>query len=226
MRSAKGAARTARTESGNGFAPHSVLREFKRSRCVSHDFQDNASLTPVAALVIHAPRRNIRPGLQRIPGPIRRLVGVADGARIRNFQRLRLGRRDELKGVAADIHVGNRLLDFRHVAADALVPRRSRPGDACAASMVGACGPFGEFGPWHSRHSTFAGFSRSALFSVPWTSWQLKQVTPCGVHQALHEIVALHAVLVRRAVGEMREGLSRRACALPASRSRSGSCPT
>ena len=26
------------------------------------------------------------------------------------------------------------------------------------------------------------------------------------VHQALHEIVALHAVLVRRAVGEMREG--------------------
>ena len=37
------------------------------------------------------------------------------------------------------------------------------------ASIVGACGPFGEFGPWHLRHSTFAGLSRSALVSVPCT---------------------------------------------------------
>ena len=28
-------------------------------------------------------------------------------------------------------------------------------------------GPFGDFGPWHSRHMTFAGFSRSALLAVP-----------------------------------------------------------
>ena len=73
--------------------------------------------------------------------------------------------------------------------------------------MVAACGPFGEFGPWHSRHITFAGFSRSALFSVPWTSWQLLQVTPCVYICALHEIVPLHAVLVRGSVGKMREGL-------------------
>src|SRR5215831_14429452 len=46
-------------------------------------------------------------------------------------------------------------------------------------SMVGARGPFGEFGPWHSRHITFAGFNRSALLAVPWTSWQLKHVTLC-----------------------------------------------
>ena len=46
---------------------------------------------------------------------------------------------------------------------------------------------------------------RSALLSVPWTSWQLKQVTPCGIHFAGHEIVALHAILVRRAVGKMSE---------------------
>src|SRR5947207_14870257 len=44
--------------------------------------------------------------------------------------------------------------------------------------MVVVWGPFGEFGPWHWRHTTLAGFRRSALFSVPWTSWQLKQVTP------------------------------------------------
>src|SRR5579884_720774 len=34
------------------------------------------------------------------------------------------------------------------------------------ASTVGARGPFGEFGPWHSRHRTFAGLIRSALLPV------------------------------------------------------------
>src|SRR5579884_3745348 len=46
------------------------------------------------------------------------------------------------------------------------------------ASTVGARGPFGEFGPWHSRHRTFAGLIRSALLPVPCTSWQSKQVMP------------------------------------------------
>ena len=39
-------------------------------------------------------------------------------------------------------------------------------------------GPFREPGAWQSRHISFAGFRSCALFSVPWTSWQLKQVTP------------------------------------------------
>ena len=46
------------------------------------------------------------------------------------------------------------------------------------------------------------------------------------VHHALHKIVALHAVLVRGAVGEMREASSRRACALRASRNRCRFSPT
>src|SRR2546423_15627603 len=44
--------------------------------------------------------------------------------------------------------------------------------------MLAACGPFGEFGPWHVRHRSLAGLTRSALLPVPCTSWQLKQVTP------------------------------------------------
>ena len=49
------------------------------------------------------------------------------------FKRLGRRRRDEAEGVAADIHVGDGLLDLRHVAADALAARRCRPCDACAA---------------------------------------------------------------------------------------------
>src|SRR5471030_1893546 len=45
-------------------------------------------------------------------------------------------------------------------------------------STVAVCGPLGALGPWHSRHITLAGFSRSAWFAVPCTSWQLKHVTP------------------------------------------------
>ena len=46
-----------------------------------------------------------------------------------------------------------------------------------------------------------------ALLAVPWTSWQLKQVTPRVYISALDEIVALHAVLVGGAVREMGERL-------------------
>src|ERR1041385_1217099 len=47
----------------------------------------------------------------------------------------------------------------------------------CASMVVGR-GPLGEFGPWHCRHRTLAGRIRSALFSVPCTSWQVKHVMP------------------------------------------------
>src|SRR4029077_9390105 len=45
-------------------------------------------------------------------------------------------------------------------------------------STVAVCGPFGDLGPWHCRHTTLAGLSRSAVFCVPCTSWHEKQVTP------------------------------------------------
>lgn len=42
-------------------------------------------------------------------------------AGIRDLQRLRRGRRNEFERVAPNIDVGDRLLDFRHVASDAFV---------------------------------------------------------------------------------------------------------
>ena len=45
---------------------------------------------------------------------------------VRNLQSVRRRRSDEVKGVAPDVHVDDRLLDFRHVASDALAPLASR----------------------------------------------------------------------------------------------------
>jgi hypothetical protein len=49
--------------------------------------------------------------------------------------------------------------------------------------------------------------SDCASFSVPRTSWQLEHFTP-PVDYALNEVIALHATLVRRAVGEVCKSLN------------------
>ncbi len=46
-----------------------------------------------------------------------------------------------------------------------------------------------------------------------------------GIHQALHEIISLHPVLVRRTIGKMREGKIAELCGLQASSSRQVSDP-
>ena len=69
---------------------------------------------------------------------------------------------------------------------DVLSPQQRQraplPGSASGPSprqvRLAACGPFGDDGPWHVRHTCPAGLIRSALLPVPCTSWQLKQVTP------------------------------------------------
>ena len=48
---------------------------------------------------------------------------MAQVAGIWNLQRIRIPRRDEVKGVASNILVSDRLFDFRHVTGDALATR-------------------------------------------------------------------------------------------------------
>ena len=71
------------------------------------------------------PRRELRPRLQRVFGPLNCLIGVAGIAGIRNFQRLRCRWRNELEGVAANVDITYCLFDFRHMAADAFIAGRS-----------------------------------------------------------------------------------------------------
>jgi hypothetical protein len=69
-----------------------------------------------------------------------------------------------------------------------------------------AARPTAAFGPWQSKRALFAGFQRTESFGVPCTSRRLDQGDRARLHQALQEVVALHAVLVAGAVRRIRQG--------------------
>ena len=65
--------------------------------------------------------RNLGPLLQLLDGPRCSLVRVAGIARVRHLELIRHRRWDEFEGMAANVDIGNRLLDLRHVAANTFV---------------------------------------------------------------------------------------------------------
>ena len=129
---------------------------------------------------------------------------MADVARVRDLQAVGPRRIDEVEGVTTDVHVGDRLFDLRHVAGDALaswaaelVVRvfldrvRVRPilrvrSVAREAHLIGRRTQLRLVGRAVDVVATEAG-------DAP------------VVHQALDEVVALHAVFVGGAVREVGE---------------------
>ena len=77
-------------------------------------------------LLRNSPRREFWPGLERVLGPLHRLVRMAGIARVRNLERFCRPRRNELEGMAANVDIRDGLLDLGHVAADAFIARRPR----------------------------------------------------------------------------------------------------
>ena len=126
-------------------------------------------------------------------------------AGIGNLVGVRLRRRNEAEGVGVDIHVRNRLLDLWHVAGDALA--------ACAARLVmrvfldgGRMRPILRVRPV-TREAHFTGRLtqlRRVLGPVHVVATEAGHAA--SIHQALGEIVALHAVLMGRRVPEVGEG--------------------
>src|SRR6202012_1443479 len=96
------------------------------------------------------------------------------------------------------------LFDFRHVAGDALTPRAvglvMRMGfDARGVwtiSRVGAVAVQANFSRWLPKHSLV----RRAMNVVATETGDAARI-----HQALHEVIPLHAVLVGGSVGKVRE---------------------
>ena len=172
-----------------------------------------------------SPWRYPRPSPQCLGGPFVRPVRVTTGARIRNLELIAHRRSDELERVAAHVDVGDGLLDLRHVAGDAFAAGAAalmmrvifdawRYADRWAISGRDSRG--------RSSPPAFAAAHRSRAVHVMTDA----QVTPRRIHDALDEIVALHAVLVRRAVGIVREvGLAERV-RLRASRNPAARNPT
>src|SRR5260370_5814829 len=153
----------------------------------------------------HAPGRSVGPLLKRLERPRGRLVLMAGVAGIGHLQDFGPGGRDEAKRVAADVHAGDGLLDLGHVAFHAFV--------AGAAGLVvrvlldrGGARTIRRL--WavalQTQHASRLQQVRVVLCTVHIMTTEACDAT--GIHDARGEIIALHAILVPRAVGEMGEG--------------------
>ena len=79
--------------------------------------------TLVGGLVSHPPRRTLGPTFQCLFGPLNGLICVAEGAGVRNVERLCRSRGDEAEGMGVHFHAPERLFDQRHMTGDALAAR-------------------------------------------------------------------------------------------------------
>jgi hypothetical protein len=129
---------------------------------------------------------------------------MAGRAGVRHFQRVCFSRRDELERVAADVHIRNGLLDLRHMAIHALAARRTRlvmrmRFDRHRSRTIRRIRVMA-FETQHIRGLQQIGIVFGAMHVMA-----TEAAHPMRIHRALHEIIALHPVLVRGAIGEMRE---------------------
>ena len=127
---------------------------------------------------------------------------MTDAAWIRNLEPRRGGGCDELERMCADIDIGDRLLNFGHVAANALVSHTASHMmrvslDARRVRTVRGIGTVA-LQAQHVRWFYQIGVILGAVDIVA-----TKATHSMGVHLALDEVVALHSVLVRCAIGEM-----------------------
>ena len=153
----------------------------------------------------HSPRGDLGPPLQLILCPSRRLVCVAGGARIGNLELVGCRRRDEFERVTADVYVRDGLLDLGHVAVDALSPSRS---GLMVCMLLNGSG-MGAIGRTRAvAGETNCGRRFEEIRIVRASVWVMATGTryAMGVHRTLHEIIALHPVLVCGAIGEVSEG--------------------
>ena len=125
-------------------------------------------------------------------------------ARVRDLRALRDLRRDEPERVAPDVHVAEGLLDLRHVTAHALAARRSRGVVGVRLERRGARSvrPAGivALRAHLARLGDEDGGVVGAVRVVA-----VRTGDAVAIHARLHEVVALHPVLVTGAVGEVRE---------------------
>ena len=126
---------------------------------------------------VHPPRRNPRPAFQGRCCPLGRAIGVAGGASVRDLELVGHPGRDELKGVAPDVHIGDRLLDFGIWQFTHSLP--ALPRAWCVwSSIVAACGPFGELGPWQVVQSCRIGLTQVRVVAGAVDVVTTEEVTP------------------------------------------------
>ena len=132
------------------------------------------------------------------------LIRVTTGARIGNLELFAHRWRDEPERVAADVDIGDRLFDLRHVAGDAVAART-------AFRMVRVIFDRGRMRAiGRARRVTVETDRCRRLSELGIVLRAVRVMTrrardAPAIHDALDEIVALHAILVGGAVGKVRE---------------------
>ena len=144
--------------------------------------------------VAHAPGRGGGPTLQFARCPFVRFVLVTRGAGVRDAGLLGLCRSDEAKRVGGDGIVFDGLLDGRHMARSTLAARAVR-----SVVRMFADGPFQPGGiilRVAAETESIAPFSEIRLVLVAVNLMAVEAANLAVVHVALHEIIALHPVLM------------------------------
>ena len=125
-------------------------------------------------------------------------------ARIRNLQRLGLLWPNETKRVAADFHVAERLGDCRHMTGGASAARTAGRVMRVLFDTGGMRPILGVGAVAGQAHRIPRLAQHRLVFRAVWIV-ATETRDAARVHEALNEIVPLHAVLVRGPVGEVRE---------------------
>src|SRR5438067_2249089 len=127
---------------------------------------------------------------------------MASRAWVGDAVRVSFSRRDEAERMGTNVHIGNGLLNLRHMAANTLATRAAR----LVMRML------------LDRSGMRPVLGIGAMTGEAHLAWRLAQLRPelgtvhimateagypAVVHEALNKVIALHAIFVRCAVGEM-----------------------
>lgn len=123
---------------------------------------------------------------------------------IRDFVLIRHSRRDEFEGVAPNKIVRQCLLDFWHVAGQAVVTRTG--GLVMRMRLQARCmRPVRRIGTMAFQAHQATGLDEIGIVFGAVCVMAGSASNPSSIHQALDEVIPLHAILVCGAVGKVRE---------------------
>jgi hypothetical protein len=125
-------------------------------------------------------------------------------ARIRNLKRFRLLRRNEFERMAANIDVSDRLFDLRHMAVDTFIACRTSPVMRVRFDRRSARPIRRLRSVTRETHDT-RWFEQISIISGSVYIVATEAGDSARVHDTRHEVVTLHAILVRCSIGKMCE---------------------
>ena len=158
-------------------------------------------------LIRNAPGGQLTPARQLLQRPSRIPICVATGGTgIGNLQLFGGHGRNELERMTADVHIGDLLRDFRHVARRALVSRRSHRMMGMRLNR-GCVRTIGRTGAVTGQAHYIRRTNQVGVVGRPVNIVATEAGDAPRIHQALGEIIALHAIFVPGTVGVVGEAL-------------------